>query len=715
MLRSSSAVSADWVNIREAVLRRDNYKCMECGTPCRSSEADVHHLLPRSAGGPDEPSNLVTLCDGCHAAHHPKLAGRLARRVMEKWAVRLALWLDSLGAISDATCNLGAALRLFGLERFRDGQLPVVEAALCRQSVLVVSPTGFGKSLCFQLPAILRPGVSVVVSPLKALMSEQVSALLRHKIPCNFINSDLDSVEKRIRYEQLANKSLKLLYAAPERFFVQNKSELQMLQSLRPDFLVIDEAHCVDQWGRDFRPEYGHLNEVREALGSPPVLAFTATAGPEMQKRILASLGVNDARVFVRGVDRPNISLLRWEILPNERLETIAKLCRIPIPGEGKVMIFVPTRKIGETLQGYLRDQGLETPFYHAKLGSAWDREQLLKRFVSESFPVVNRIICTSAFGMGLDVPNVRLVIHYQHPSSVEDYFQEFGRAGRDGQPSVAVLLHADFGATKDTDIGLLQFMAKGASNGAQLDAANQTAALAHKYRQIDDMAGLVRQEGCFRQTLIGYFEGSEKGSRRSFSIRLLEWVFAEPATTEKEIICCDACCRDVIKGWGEIGYVSKVLGLHLGPEHEAGHRQSETGHRQSAIGISAFMGGAGILAILAIDLPRGKSTDAAKPQAVANSSVHADRTAVVAPPPGTNKSNTPPGDIMMAQNRLIELGFLAGPSDGVWGTKSRMALRAFKIANALAADDKWDDQVSSRLYSIQAARSPHPPATTGR
>ena len=228
-------------------------------------------------------------------------------------------------------------------------------------------------------------------------------------------------------------------------------------------------------------------------------------------------------------------------------------------------------------------------------------------------------------------------------------------------------------------------------------------------------MARLVRQEGCFRQTLIGYFEGSEKGSRRSFSTRLLEWVFAEPATPEKEIICCDACCRDVIKGWGEIGYVSKVFGLRLGPEHEAGHRQSEAGHRQSAIGISAFMGGAAILAILAIDFPRGQSTDAAKPQAVANSSVHADRTAVVAPLSGTNKSNTPPGDIMVAQNRLIELGFLAGPSDGVWGTKSRMALRAFKIANALAADDKWDDLVSSRLYSIQAARSPHPLATTGR
>ena len=620
MLRSSSAVSADWVNIREAVLRRDNYKCVECGTPCRSAEADVHHLLPRSAGGPDEPSNLITLCDGCHAARHPKLAGRLARRVMEKWAVRLAQWLDRRRAISDASRNYGAALRLFGLERFRDGQLPVVEAALCGQSVLVVSPTGSGKTLCFQLPAILRSGVSVVVSPLKVLMSEQVSALFRHKIPSTFINGDLDSVEKQIRYQQLADKIIKLLYVAPERFFVQNKSELQMLWSLKPSFLVIDEAHCVDQWGNDFRPEYGRLSEVHKALGSPPVLAFTATAGPEMQKRILASLGVDDARVFVRDVDRPNISLLRWKVLPNERLETIARLCRIPIPGGGKVMIFVPTRKIGETLQDYLRDQGLETPFYHAKLGSAWDREQLVKRFVGESYPIVDRIICTSAFGMGLDVPNVRLVIHYQHPSSVEDYLQEFGRAGRDGQPSVAVLLHPDFGASKDNDISLLNFMAERASDGAQLDAANHAAALDHKYRQIEDMAGLVRQEGCFRQTLIGYFAGSEKGSRRSFSTRLLEWVFAEPATRGKNVVCCDACCRDVIKRWGEIGYVSKVFGLQLGPEHE-------TGHRQSAIGISAFMGGAAILAILAIlaivILPvyfqQGKSTDTEKPQAVAD------------------------------------------------------------------------------------------------
>ena len=213
--------------------------------------------------------------------------------------------------------------------------------------MLVISPTGFGKTLCFQLPAVLRQGVSIVVSPLKALMAEQVSSLLRLKIPATFINSDLDRDEKGLRYSLLRRESFKLLYAAPERFFVQNASELAALRSIRPAFLVIDEAHCIDQWGRDFRPEYGRLRELREALGSPPVLAFTATAGAEMQQQILASLGVSDAQVFVRDVDRPNISLLRWNASPTERPQIIAQLCRLQLPSDGKVMIFVPTRKIG--------------------------------------------------------------------------------------------------------------------------------------------------------------------------------------------------------------------------------------------------------------------------------------------------------------------------------------------------------------------------------
>ncbi|MCP3393900.1 RecQ family ATP-dependent DNA helicase [Bradyrhizobium sp. CCGB12] len=554
----TGAVEGDWRKVREGILRRDKFKCVECETPCSRGDADIHHLLPRSAGGTDEPSNLVTLCDGCHAAHHPKLAAGLGRRAIERWAVRLARWLDRRGEVPEEGQNFGPALRLFGLDRFRDGQLAVIQAALAGRSILVVSPTGFGKTLCFQLPAVLRRQVSVVVSPLKALMGEQVSALLRRKIPSSFINSDIDVDEKRLRYRLLASDHIKLLYAAPERFFVRNLNEQQLLRSLRPAFLVIDEAHCVDQWGVDFRPEYGRLKEVREALGSPPVLAFTATAGQDMQERILKSLGIPDAQVFVRGVDRPNIALCRWSVAVDERPGVIAQLCRVRMPSRGKVMIFVPTRKIGEALQKHLSEQGLRTPFYHSQLGDAWKREQLLKRFSGESRPEVDRIICTSAFGMGLDIKNVRLVIHWQHPSSIEDYLQEFGRAGRDGKASVAVLLH-DRSNTR-RGIGLLQFMADRAVGNAQLSPAEALAASNHKATQIDRMARLTTCQGCFREALVGYFTGPRRAVRRSFSTWLLELVFADRGVRQQRADCCDSCQQRLISRQGPLAFVSKVL-----------------------------------------------------------------------------------------------------------------------------------------------------------
>jgi ATP-dependent DNA helicase RecQ len=543
------AIESDWRRIRESILRRDEFKCVECGEPCEANEADIHHLLPRSAGGSDEPSNLITLCDGCHAAHHPKLSAGLARRAIERWAARLAFWLDRQGSVSEQSENFGPALRLFGLDRFRDGQLPIVQAAL----------TGFGKTLCFQLPALLRRGVSVVVSPLKALMGEQVSSLLRRKIPSSFINSDVSSDEKRLRYRLLAGNSFRLFCVAPERFFVRSADEQEQLRSLRPAFLVIDEAHCVDQWGRDFRPEYGRLKEVREALGSPPILAFTATAGQEMQQRILESLGIPDAEVFVRGVDRPNIALLRRNVPVDKRPRAIAQLCRFRMPGRGKVMIFVPTRKIGEALQRDLGGQGLETPFYHSRISDAWQREQLLKRFSGESLPELDRIICTSAFGMGLDIKNVRLVIHWQHPSSVEDYLQEFGRAGRDGKASVAVLLHEQSDSRRD--IGLLQFMARRAVQSAQLSPADASSALNHKFAQIDQMACLTESHECFRRALIGYFTGPERPTRRSFSNWLLERVFADRSVRQQQVACCDACQQLLINQKGPTAFVNQVLG----------------------------------------------------------------------------------------------------------------------------------------------------------
>jgi ATP-dependent DNA helicase RecQ len=227
--------------------------------------------------------------------------------------------------------------------------------------------------------------------------------------------------------------------------------------------------------------------------------------------------------------------------------------------GSGKVMIFVPTRKIGETLQKHLSERGLETPFYHSRLSGAWEREQLFKRFTGESRPEVDRIICTSAFGMGLDIKNVRMVIHWQHPSSIEDYLQEFGRAGRDGKASVAVLLHDRSNPRRD--IGLLRFMADRAVRHAQLSPAEAFAATNHKVAQIDRIARLTMTHGCFRESLVGHFTGPKRPVRRSFSTWLVELVFADRGVPQQKVVCCDACQQRLIDRHGPIAFVNDVLG----------------------------------------------------------------------------------------------------------------------------------------------------------
>lgn len=508
-------------------------------------------------GGTDELSNLITLCDGCHAAHHPNLAGGLARGLIERWAVRLARWIDTTGS-SQALVNFGPALRLFGVHRFREGQLPIVLAALCGKSVLVVSPTGSGKTLCFQLPAMLRHGPTIVVSPLKTLMADQVSNLLSRKIPATFINSDLAKDEKRIRFELLKKGAIKLLYLAPERFFVRSEEERNGLKRTRPSFLVIDEAHCVDQWGRDFRPEYGRLQEVREKLGKPTVLAFTATAGREMQQRILSSLGVNDAVIFVRGVDRPNIALVRVKAHESERVNEIAKLLRLRDLQGQKAMIFVPSIAVGERLKNALAQLGLEIPFYHSSLGTPWDRQELVKRFVGQSRPVADQIICTNAFGMGLDVPNVRLVVHWQQSASVEDQLQEYGRAGRDGRASAAVIFHE--GRPEGRDVGRLKFMAEKTAEAAKLSEVESIRMRERRFRQIDQLSAILHSSSCFREAVIDYFEGAKKRQPLSLSTRILDWVFASRHQAAKTRFCCDHCDAALIKKSGAVGYVAEAV-----------------------------------------------------------------------------------------------------------------------------------------------------------
>lgn len=451
------------------------------------------------------------------------------------WSLKLARLLDKHGEIPENAEAFKEVLAVFRKEKFRDGQLEIVLAALRGESMLVVRPTGSGKTLCFQVPTLLRPGTAFVISPLKALMADQISELQKNCIPGTFINSDLSPTEKESRYELHDKCGWKFLYLTPERFdseHIRNPFEISRLVQTPPNFLVIDEAHCVDRWGDDFRPAYGRLDEVRKQLGNPPVLAFTATAGKEAQYRILGSLGIPDAKRFITGANRPNISLVRcFENNDEKRLEIIERAAQRT---DGKTMIFVPTVAVGEQVQADLHRRGMKVPFYHGKLPGN-DRDMLLGQFTGRLEPEVNTIICTNAFGMGLDVGNVRNVIHWMQPESVEDYLQEFGRAGRDGKPAIAIIFKSQ------DDIGLRKFMAERSGSKGK-DKKPDPQVVERRLKAIKELDKMIRGGGqCFRRSIISYF-GEETGKKPSLAMRLLEWLFSVRLRVKQGDFCCDAC-----------------------------------------------------------------------------------------------------------------------------------------------------------------------------
>jgi ATP-dependent DNA helicase RecQ len=527
-----------WQAVRRIVIERDEGRCVECG---EQGELDVHHLIPRAAGGRDEASNCALLCDGCHARRHPNLQVSLARRTIERWALRLALWLDFRRELPAETRAFQAALQLFGVNRFRDGQLDAVLAALRGESMLVVRPTGSGKSLCFQLPAILKgQPTSFVLSPTKALMVDQAMALHEKKLPATFVNGDLHRSEKEARYELLEQGALAMIYFAPERFGdMVRPSEVDRLTRQRPSFLVVDEAHCVDAWGQDFRPQYGRLAELRHRLGDPPVLAMTATAGLESQKRILSSLGIEDARVLLSDVDRPNIALVRlFERSMARRAQVLARLLR---KLEGRGLIFVPTEREGFKVRAAMAAVGFDLEFFFARLPKK-ERDSLQMRFSGQHEPPLNVLITTTAFGMGVDIPDIRLVVHWQHSHTVEDYLQEFGRAGRDGRPALALLF-----TEGRSDIGLLRFMAERSIAEAQregtLTEAEGEQALVRRLTRLDLLQTLVAQrQRCFRAGLIEVLQGRPRKRWRSPARWLLDLALARRTKATPAGVCCDHC-----------------------------------------------------------------------------------------------------------------------------------------------------------------------------
>lgn len=338
-------------------------------------------------------------------------------------------------ATRDAPPTRGARAALekhFGFGEFKEGQERVVSALLAGRDALVVMPTGGGKSLCFQLPALVMEGVTLVVSPLIALMKDQVDGLARQGIAATVINSTLSPGEQRERIRQLREGAYKLVYVAPERF--RSRAFTEALREVDIALFAVDEAHCLSQWGHDFRPDYLRLKEAVAALDHPQTAAFTATATPEVRTDILQHLALRDPFVSVSGFERPNLALTVSQVGGNrekyQRLEAVVREYRTGI-------VYCATRKKVDEVADSLAGQGVKVIAYHGGMDDR-NREHAQNAFLDRTKDVV---VATNAFGMGIDRSDVRFVVHFETPGSVEAYYQEAGRAGRDGEPSVCELL----------------------------------------------------------------------------------------------------------------------------------------------------------------------------------------------------------------------------------------------------------------------------------
>ena len=332
--------------------------------------------------------------------------------------------------------RLEAQLAVFGLTEFRPGQREVIEAVLAGSDCLCVMPTGGGKSLCYQLPGLTLNGLTLVVSPLIALMKDQVDQLLARRLPVTFINSTLTTAEQYERLDRMAAGQYRLVYVVPERF--RSARFLEAVRKAGIKLLAIDEAHCISQWGHDFRPDYARLGHFRRLLGNPTTIALTATATDAVRRDIVEQLQLRDPRTFITGFARPN---LHYEVqFPRTERQKAEMLIRFLRSAKGAGIVYASTRKKTEEVAALIAQEvGRASAAYHA--GLAPDQ----RRAAQEAFMggEVEIITATTAFGMGIDKPDVRFVVHYNLPGTLEGYYQEAGRAGRDGKPSHCLLLYA--------------------------------------------------------------------------------------------------------------------------------------------------------------------------------------------------------------------------------------------------------------------------------
>ncbi len=332
-------------------------------------------------------------------------------------------------------CNEKKALQRLGVKAYRGGQRELIDAVLSGKNAIGILPTGRGKSLCYQLPAFFLPHAILVVSPLISLMQDQYEKLRTRKIAAAHLNSTLTVTEERDTRENIRREEPELIYISPER--LENPEYLRMLQQAGVSLIVVDEAHCVSQWGHDFRPAYLAIRDAIRTLGRPPVLALTATATPDVLTDILKQLDIEDAVVVNHGIERPNLFFEVFRTVnEDEKFERLMTIMQAT--GDGSGLVYVPTIRQANALYNRLMRQALHVGLYHGKMKAA-DRERTQRAFMDDDYQF---IVATKAFGLGIDKDNIRAVVHYAFPDSLESYVQEAGRAGRDGNPARAILLY---------------------------------------------------------------------------------------------------------------------------------------------------------------------------------------------------------------------------------------------------------------------------------